>query len=294
MQQPVENAKGILFMLVAMAAFAGGDVLIKMTGAFLSPAQTMFILISSGLVIFSIIAKMNGENLTDGRAFKPILLVRYTAEMVGLMAMVVSLNKVPLPIVGAVSQAAPILVAAGAVIFLKEAVSWRRWASIAIGFIGVLCVIQPGEEGFNFAVIWPVLALVAFSIRDLVTRLTPKDMSSASIATFTMLSALPFTTAWVFFNGELFIPPGFNWLLVACMVTLGSGGYLFLVSSLRVGELSAIMPFRYARIVFLLLLGILIFDEFPTFPMLIGSFLIITSGIYIIWREKLVAQRNSI
>ena len=141
------------------------------------------------------------------------------------MAMVVSLNKVPLPIVGAVSQAAPILVAAGAVFFLKEVVSWRRWASIAIGFIGVLCVIQPGEKGFNAAVIWPVLALVAFSIRDLVTRLTPKDMSSASIATFTMLSALPFTTAWVLFNGELFIPPRFNWLLVACMVTLGSGGY---------------------------------------------------------------------
>ena len=221
MQQSFENAKGIFFMLVAMATFAGGDVLIKMTGAFLSPAQTMFILISSGMVIFSIIAKMNGENLTDGRAFKPILLVRYTAEMVGLMAMIVSLNKVPLPIVGAVSQAAPILVAAGAVFFLKEVVSWRRWASIAIGFIGVLCVIQPGEEGFNVAVIWPVLALVAFSIRDLVTRLTPKDMSSASIATFTMLSALPFTTAWVLFNGELFIPPGFNWLLVACMVTLG-------------------------------------------------------------------------
>ena len=61
MQQRVENAKGIFFMLVAMAAFAGGDVLIKMTGAFLSPAQTMFILISSGLVIFSIIAKMNGK-----------------------------------------------------------------------------------------------------------------------------------------------------------------------------------------------------------------------------------------
>ena len=65
MQQRVENAKGIFFMLVAMAAFAGGDVLIKMAGTFLSPAQTMFILISSGLVIFSIIAKMNGENLTD-------------------------------------------------------------------------------------------------------------------------------------------------------------------------------------------------------------------------------------
>ncbi len=278
-------------MLLAMASFAGGDVLIKITGAFLSPAQIMFILISSGLVIFAIIAWLNGDNLRDPRAFTPILLVRYVAEMLGLMAMVVSLNKVPLPIVGAVSQAAPILVAGGAVIFFKEVVSWRRWTSIAIGFIGVLCVIQPGEEGFDFAVIWPVLALIAFSIRDLVTRLTPKDMSSAIIATFTMLSALPFTTAWLLFNGEVFVPSEFNWPLVALMVTLGSGGYLFLVSSLRLGDLSSIMPFRYTRIVFLLFLGILIFDERPTFPMLMGSVLIMSSGIYIIWRQKVVAQR---
>ena len=291
MRLGAENAKGIFFMLLAMAAFAGGDVLIKMTGAFLSPAQIMFILISSGLVIFAIIARLNGDNLKDTRAFKPILLVRYFAEMVGLMAMVVSLNKVPLPVVGAVSQAAPILVAGGAVIFFKEVVSWRRWSSIGIGFIGVLCVIQPRKEGFDFAVIWPVLALIAFSIRDLVTRLTPKDMSSASIATFTMVSALPFTAAWVLFNGELFIPREINWPLVAFMVALGSGGYLFLVSSLRIGELSSIMPFRYSRIVFLLFLGILIFDERPTFPMLLGSVLIISSGIYIIWRQKVVVQR---
>ena len=290
MKQRAENAKGIVFMLLAMAAFAGGDVLIKMTGVFLSPGQTMFILVGSGLVIFSIIARLNGENLKDARAFKPILLVRYASEMVGLMAMVVSLNKVSLPIVGAVSQAAPILVAGGAVIFLKEVVSWRRWTSIAIGFIGVLCVIQPGDEGFDFAVIWPVLALIAFSIRDLVTRLTPQDISSASIATFTMASALPFTMAWVLFNDEFFIPPEFNLMLVACMVIFGSGGYLFLVSSLRVGELSSIMPFRYSRIVFLLVLGTVLFDERPTFPMLFGSFLIITSGIYIIWRQKMVAQ----
>ena len=291
MQRGTENVKGILFMLLAMAAFAGGDVFIKMTGAFLSPAQTMFILTSSGLIIFALIARLNGENLRDSRAFRPILLVRYVAEMLGLMAMVMSLNKVPLPIVAAVSQAAPILVAGGAVFFLNEVVSWRRWTSITVGFIGVLCVIQPGDEGFDFAVLWPVLALIAFSIRDLVTRLTPQDMSSASIATFTMASALPFTTAWVLFTGELFIPSDFNWLLVACMVVLGSGGYLFLVSSLRVGELSSIMPFRYARIVFLLVIGLLFFDERPTFPMLLGSVLIITSGIYIIWRQKVVAAR---
>ena len=286
MSESSKNTKGILLMLLAMGAFSIGDVFIKMAGSFLSSAQIMFILITSGLFLYGIFAVVKGENLKDARAFKPVLLIRYTAEMIGLAGMIMSLIKVPLPIVGAVTQAAPILVAGGAVIFLKESVSWRRWTSIMIGFVGVICVIQPGEEGFNYAVIWPVLALVSFSVRDLVTRLTPPDMSSASIATFTMACALPFTTAWVILQGDLVIPPDFDWVIVACMVIFGSVGYLLLVSSLRLGELSAIMPFRYSRIVFLLVLSILVFGENPSFSMLIGSILIIASGIYIMWREK--------
>ena len=286
MTKSSKNTKGILLMLLAMGAFSIGDVFIKMAGSFLSSAQIMFILITSGLFLYGIFAVVKGETLNDARALKPVLLIRYTAEMIGLAGMIMSLIKVPLPIVGAVTQATPILVAGGAVIFLKESVSWRRWTSIMIGFVGVICVIQPGEEGFNYAVIWPVLALVSFSVRDLVTRLTPPDMSSVSIATFTMACALPFTTAWFILKGDLVIPPNFDWVIVACMVIFGSVGYLLLVSSLRLGELSAIMPFRYSRIVFLLVLSILVFGENPNFLMLIGSILIIASGIYIMWREK--------
>jgi drug/metabolite transporter (DMT)-like permease len=286
-----KNTRGILFMLLSMAAFALGDIFIKISGSFLSPAQIMFVLIISGLIIFAVIAMIKGENLKDARAFTPVLLVRYFAEMIGLMAMIMSLTKVPLPIVGAVTQASPILVAIGAVIFLREFISWRRWTSIAIGFIGVLLVIQPGKESFDYPVIWPLVALVAFSVRDLVTRLTPPDISSASLATFTMASALPFAAAWVLFNGEMFLPLEINWKIVFCMAISGSVGYLFLVSSLRAGELSAIMPFRYSRIVFLLILSVLVFGEIPSLSMLIGSALIIMSGVYIIWRGRVVALR---
>lgn len=286
-----KNTRGILFMLLSMAAFALGDIFIKISGSFLSPAQIMFVLIISGLIIFAVIAMIKGENLKDARAFTPVLLVRYFAEMIGLMAMIMSLTKVPLPIVGAVTQASPILVAIGAVIFLREFISWRRWTSISIGFIGVLLVIQPGKESFDYPVIWPLVALVAFSVRDLVTRLTPPDISSASLATFTMASALPFAAAWVLFNGEMFLPLGINWKIVFCMAIFGSVGYLFLVSSLRAGELSAIMPFRYSRIVFLLILSVLVFGEIPSLSMLIGSALIIMSGVYIIWRGRVVALR---
>ncbi len=283
-----KNSKGIILMLISMASFAVGDTFIKISGAFLSPAQIMFFLIAGGLIIFAIIAKFKGENLLDRRAFSPILLIRYCAEMVGLVAMIIGLTKVPLSVVGTVTQASPILVAAGAVIFFKEVISWRRWSSIFIGFVGVVLVIQPGGQNLNYAVIWAVIALVAFSIRDLVTRLTPPDIPSSSIATFTMIAAFPFTTAWVFLSGEKFFPPGIDWALVSSMIIFGSFGYLLLITSLRLGELSAIMPFRYSRIVFLIILGFLVFGERPTASMLIGSTLILISGVYIMWREKVI------
>ena len=285
---PKKNSKGIFLMIISMASFAVGDTFVKISGAFLSPAQIMFFLIAGGLIIFAIIAIFKGENLLDSRAFSPVLIIRYLAEMIGLVAMIMGLTKIPLSVVGTVTQASPILVAAGAVFFFKEIVSWRRWSSIVIGFIGVVLVIQPGSQNLDYAVIWAVVALVAFSIRDLVTRLTPPDIPSASIATFTMIAAFPFTAAWVFFSGEKLFPPGIDWAVVSSMIILGSFGYLLLITSLRLGELSAIMPFRYSRIVFLLILGVLVFGERPTASMLVGAALILISGVYIMWREKVV------
>ena len=285
---PKKNSKGIMLMLISMASFAVGDTFVKISGAFLSPAQIMFFLIAGGLIIFAIIAKFKGESLLDRRACSSVLLIRYCAEMVGLVAMIIGLTKIPLSVVGTVTQASPILVAAGAVIFFKEVISWRRWTSIFIGFVGVVLVIQPGGQNLDYAVVWAVVALIAFSIRDLVTRLTPPDIPSSSIATFTMIAAFPFTTAWVFLSGEKFFPPEMDWAVVSSMIILGSFGYLLLITSLRLGELSAIMPFRYSRIVFLLILGFLVFGERPTASMLIGAALILISGVYIMWREKVV------
>jgi len=287
------NTKGIFLMLLSMATFAVADTLIKMSGSFLSPAQIMFFLLGGGLILFAMIAVIQGDSLKEPRAFAPVLLLRYCAEVTGMLGMIMALTHVPLSTVGAVTQASPILVAVGAVLFLKETVSWRRWTSIAIGFLGVILVIQPGAESMEYTVIWAVLALAAFSLRDLVTRLTPPEIASASLATYTMVFALPFAIAWVLYNGESFFPAEANWVIVTFMVVLGSLGYLLLITSLRIGELSAVMPFRYSRIVFLLVLGVLVFNERPSTSMLVGATLIISSGVYIMLRERLLNQSNS-
>jgi drug/metabolite transporter (DMT)-like permease len=204
--------------------------------------------------------------------------------------MVQALTYVPLSAVGAITQATPILVTVGAVLFLSEKVSWRRWTSIVVGFCGVLLIIRPGTQGFDYSVLWAVLAMVALSVRDLTTQLTPKGMASTSLATYTMIAAIPFSIGWVFYNGESLFPAEASLALILPMTTLGAIGYMLLITSIRMSEVSVVMPFRYSRILFLLIFGVLIFDERPSVLMLTGAAMIIASGVYMMWRERKLKQ----
>ncbi len=272
-------------MIASMAAFAVADTLVKLSTAVMSPAQVMFFLLGGALFIFFIMAVVQNDRLIDARAFSPILLVRYLAEIIGMVGMVMALANVPISIVGAITQASPLLATVGAVFFLNEKVGWRRWCSITVGFIGVLLIVQPGGVTFDYAVLWAILAMAALSVRDLTTRLIPKDIPSASLATFTMAAATPFTIAWIFFNGESLMPDNVNWYIVIPMVVIGALGYILIIASIRITEVSVVMPFRYSRIIFLLVLGILVFGEKPGVLMLFGAALIIGSGTYMMWRE---------
>ena len=279
-----------MLMIASMCAFAIADALVKFSTTTISPAQVIFYLIGGALVIFTTMARLQNDKLLDSRAFSPILLLRYVAEIAGMIGMVMALANIPISVVGAITQASPMLATVGAVLFLNENVGWRRWCSIVAGFIGVLLIIQPGGVAFDSAVLWAVLAMAALSIRDLTTRLIPSDIPSASLATFTMAAATPFTVAWVLFNGENLIPVNTNWLVVIPMVVIGAMGYMLLISSIRQAEVSVVMPFRYSRIIFLLVLGVLVFDEKPGALMLTGAVLIIASGSYMMWREHYVKK----
>ncbi len=278
-------SRGILLMVLSMAAFALADTLVKLSASVLSPAQVLFYLMGGGLVMFAVMAKLSGHSLFDIRALGPVLLVRYCSEIIGMASMVLALTHVSLSTVGAITQATPILVAVGAVFFLNEKVSWRRWTCIAVGFTGVLLIVQPGAVRFDPSVLWVVSALFALSVRDLTTRMVPQDMPSTCLTTYTMIAAVPFAIIWVLYNGESLIPAETNWWVIGPMIVLGSAGYLLLIASLRMAEVSVVMPFRYTRIVFLLILGIVVFDEAPSLSMLLGAALVVASGIYMMWRQ---------
>ncbi|WP_422041392.1 DMT family transporter [Roseibium sp.] len=293
MNQATEsNLRGIILMVLSMGAFAMADTLIKLVSESVAPPQIMFLMMAGGSVMFCLIAKLQGARLMDRRIFAPVFLVRYLAEVVAMVGMVMALALVPLSAVGAIIQATPLLVALGAVVFLGEKVSWRRWSTIALGFAGVLLIVQPGADGFDAVSLWAVLSMVGLSVRDLTTRMTPPDMASASLAAYSALAALPFAMAWIVLDGDTFLPPEADWVFLVSIVLLGSLGYLLLTASIRSTSLSVVAPFRYARLLFMVILGMAVFGERPGLSMLAGTALIVFSGLYMMWRERLVKQRT--
>ena len=289
MQQ--NNFSGIILMILSMAMFAIADTLIKVAADSLSSAHTAFFLIGGGVLCFWLIAIVRRIPLRDRRAFSPIMWARYLAEITATLSIVTSLALVPLSTLGAILQATPLIVAGGAVLFLKEQVTWRRWAAIGVGFIGMLMILRPGSQTFEPATLWAVLAMLALSARDLTTRLVPDGMPTIALATYTLGATLPFTIAWCLVaEGRLYPETIERWDLVIGMIAFATIGYLMITLSVRLAEVSVVSPFRYSRLIFLLLLGIWVFSERPDAMMLAGAGLIIASGIYTMWRDHLRSQ----
>lgn len=285
-----QNLRGIWLMIAAMGAFAVTDTMIKFAASALSSAQTTLLLTGGGLVLFLAIALVQGAPLRPREAVSPILLIRYLAEICGTFGIVLALTYVPLSTVGAILQATPLVVAAGAVLFLKETVSWRRWSAIAVGFVGVLMIIKPGSETFDLTVLWAVLAMIGLAGRDLTTRVTPPGMASSALASYTMAALVPFAVLWCLLAGDPLIPAQANWPLVVAMVSCGALGYMLIIASVRAAEVSVVSPYRYSRLIFLLFFGVVLFGERPDALTLLGAAIIIVSGIYTMWRDRLAKQ----
>ncbi|WP_298361774.1 DMT family transporter [uncultured Litoreibacter sp.] len=281
--------KGIYLMVASMGGFAIADTLIKLASGTMSPAHTTLMLMGGGLLVFAALAKWQGEALLSWEAFRPLYLMRYVAEIMGTFGIVLSLTYVDLSVVGAILQATPLVVVVGAILFLGERVSWRRWSAIGVGFVGVLMIVQPGDEGFDATVLWPILAMTGLALRDLTTRVTPPGMNSARLATYTMAAALPFALLWIGLAEDTWLPASPNWVLVFGMVGFGALGYLLLIASIRAAPVSVVSPYRYSRLIFLLVAGMLVFGERPGIMTLAGAALIVASGIYAMWRDRQTA-----
>lgn len=181
--------------------------------------------------------------------------------------------------------AAPFVITALAGPMLGEWAGMRRWIAIVVGFAGVLVVTQPGLGGMHWAAIYSVAAMTFYAIYALLTRqLTATDSSAGMLLISGIVASVVMAPAglsvWV-------MPQDFwQWILLFALGALGAGGHFLFILAHRVAPAPVLAPFNYTQIIWMVALGYLIFGDVPTSTTLIGAAIVIASGLYILYRER--------
>ncbi|TWI36847.1 DMT family transporter [Paracoccus sulfuroxidans] len=280
------NLHGALFMVLAMACFTVEDSLLKAASRTLPVGEVLIAFGTIGLLIFSALAILAGERPFSSAMLSKVMLTRSAFEIVGRLFFMLAIALTPLSTASAILQATPLVVIAGAALVFHERVGPARWASVAIGFVGVLLILRPGTEGFGLLSIFAVIATLGFAGRDLATRAAPVSMSHRQLGVlgFLMLIvsgliALPFGPAPVW-------PGGAAAASVIAGSLSGVIAYTSLTIAMRTGEVGAVTPFRYTRLVFAMIAGIVAFGERPDIWTIAGAALIIIAGVAALTRSK--------
>ena len=277
-----DNARGALYMNVAMLAFTLNDSLVKAVTATLPLFQAIALRgLFATSALLALAALSGGLVLPRGRVLGALSL-RTLAEIGGTVFFLGALTQMPLANLSAIMQSMPLAVTLAAAIVFKERVGLAQLAAIGLGMGGVLLIIRPGTEGFD---IWSMMGLASVAcvvVRDLSTRAMPASLPSVTVAVAASAGVMLTGLAVTMVRG--WQPVTLHQLaLVAGAAAFLVVGYLFVVKMMRVGSIAVIAPFRYTALLWALLLGWAIFGTFPDHLTLLGAAIIVATGLFTLY-----------
>jgi drug/metabolite transporter (DMT)-like permease len=277
--------------MVSGAAFVLNDTLVKLVSGEVSLYQAVFLrgLVATALLAFVALRRRELFPQVDS-AGRRLIALRMFGEIGGTICFLTALFNMPIANATAILQSMPLAVTLGAALFLGESVGWRRYLAIAIGFIGVIVLIQPGSDGFTVYSLWAVGAVCFMVVRDLTTRRLTRGIPSIFVALTTGIGItvvgglVSATQPWEAVSGHALV------LLVAAAVCLVVA-YLFNVMAMRHGDIGFVSPFRYTVLIWAIVLGAVVFGDIPNAMMLVGSTIVVVTGVFTFYRERLLAHR---
>ena len=286
--------RGALLLCLATAGYTTNDAFVKVALQSLPLGQILFV---RSLMTATLLVIIFGRVLKPGQLrliLHPAAIARVLGELATTFFFMMALIHLPLAFVTSIHQALPLVITIGAAVVYSEQVGWRRWTAVTVGFVGVLIIVRPGLEGFSVWSISALFAVLSAAMRDLVTRKVPKELHAASVSLTTTcaLAIVSFVS----------IPPSGGWQPMEVSDLghiLGSAvammiGYQAIFAALRIGELSFLAPFRYMGLLWATFLGYLVFADIPDELTILGSVLVIGSGLYTLYRERKVSRSRPV
>ena len=273
-------------MSAAMAAFTVNDTFLKLLGSDLELFQILLLRGVGVTVLLMMIAAATGTfRIPPLPKDRWLIFVRSVAEAAAAWLFITALFRMPIANVSAILQALPLTVTLAAALFLKEPVGWRRFAAIAVGFVGVYLIVRPGGADFTTDSIYAVASVLCVTVRDLAARQLSPSVPSMTVALGTAIIVSLFAAV-----GALFIEwrpmSATHWAFMSGTIVMVFGGYIFSVMAMRVGDIGAVAPFRYSSLVVALIAGWFVFGDWPDGLTMLGAGIVVATGLFTLWRER--------
>ena len=281
--EPKQISRGILTICAGVAFLVLNDAIAKVLTDRYDPIQIIFLrnLIAVPMIA-ALVLLLRGSHALRTRHLG-LHALRGLLMLLGAYLYFTSLRFLPLAEATALIFSAPIFITALSVPLLGEAVGWRRWGAVILGFIGVLVIVQPGAVGFQPASLLPVAAAFLYSLFMVSARwIGPNEgiwTMMLFVVLFPMVYAAPFALlAWVPVQADDL------WLFVAIAI-FGSLGITLIGQAFRLAPAAVVAPFDYTALVWAAALGWLIWGDLLVFSTIVGALIIVASGIIIVLRE---------
>jgi drug/metabolite transporter (DMT)-like permease len=298
------KVSGTLILVFGLFLFSIQDNIIKYFSDDYSVFQIVFIrgYIAMGIILVCMAFFSPQISLVSKR---PLLMLArgllgfgsYTSYYLAVAAM-------PLAEVVAITFTMPLFVTVMSALILKESVGPRRWAAVVIGFVGVLIIISPSGEFDLLAVIFAFTAAITYATHTIITRYLskhdhPVTMALNTIVIFTLSSGLLALLMYyeiilvssshpslAFFGRDWVVPELFDIFLLVVIGFIAAIGFYAISKAYCVSEASAIAPFEYTYLIWAVVFGFLIWDEVPGLTTILGIMILVSSSLYIWYRER--------
>ena len=282
----VDNSRGIAAMSASVVVFILNDALIKLATETMPPLQAIGLrgVFASAWCLLALLA--SGEWRQIGGLRHPAVALRGLLEAGAAVLYLVALAYIPFAVATAINLSTPLFLTVLAVIILKEDVRWRRWTAIVAGFAGVLMVIQPKLDDFQVWTWVVVFASLVGALRDILSRYVPVSVPTLVVSLSSAATVGLAGGVWAVIEGWQPMS-GQGVLYVVGSSLLLASGYQLLMIALRSGaEFSVIGSFRYASVLWAIVIGYVVWGDVPNLLAMAGIALVVGSGLYMLHRER--------
>jgi drug/metabolite transporter (DMT)-like permease len=285
-----QHLRAALLMLGSTLFFGLMTVAIKLAAQSLHTFEIAFFRNFFGLIAALPLLWRHGPALLRTTQL-PRYVFRCMIGIVSMMAGFWAIGHLPLAQAVALSYSTPIFVTIAAVLFLHEQVRARRWAAVALGFVGVIIIIRPGSADFTAGSLVALIAAVLSGIVSIQIKQLSKVEPADRIVFYTTLlwvpmSLLPALTVWEW-------PRGIAWVWVIAAGFLGTSGHMLWTRALKLGDVSALTPISFMQLPLVAIAGWLLFEEPLDRWTALGAGVIFAANAYIAHREAQLARRDA-